>query len=454
MTENHESRGGSSTPARERLAAGIRRQRKAAGLSQPQLGKEVGYSRQYISSAENVQHGVPSLELVQAIDRRLEAGGELLDLRKAAQLEAYAIRNDLTGLVTLESAQPDGDVGGEEDDVKRRTLLGLMGQVAVTSPLIERLEEVRRGLDGMFPTEPTDRDADDWEQAVTTYAQEVGAVPANQLLSDLIADFEEIKGRITEAGGFLRTRLVHSGAQLAALTAITLLNLRHERSAERWWRTASRAAEGAGDPALAALVSGRHAVFSLHTAPPSRVLALADSTIARGQNSPCVGVISGLAARAQILSETGRHQEARVALDRVSSMFERLPESALADHQSQWNWAEQRLRHVESYVHAHAGRVAEAQAAHDAATTCYPANSYQGRTQVAVHQAIAMFQAGDVGGGADHLVSVFEALEPWQRADGLVLRSGEAAIDKVPTTMRQDPKVAAATEMINNLAST
>jgi transcriptional regulator with XRE-family HTH domain len=454
MTGDQEQSGGSVGSTRQRLAYEIRRRRKAAGLSQPHLGKEVGYSRQYISSAENAQHGVPSLELVLAIDRRLEAGGELVNLRKAAQLEAYAIRNDLTGLVGVGSARPDGYVDSEEDDVKRRMLLGLLGQVAVASPLVERLEEVRRGLDEVLPETPTERDADDWEHAVLTYAHEVGLVPAARVLGDLVADFAEIKRRIDEASGLLRMRLIHSGAQLAALTAISLSNLRKQRSAERWWRTATRAAEGAVDPKLAALVTGRQAIFSLHTASAPRVVALADAAVARGEHAPCVGVISGLAARAQILSEVGRHAEAGVALHQVTDMFERLPESALTDQRSQWNWAEQRLHHVESHVHAHAGRVNQTRAAQEAASTCYPASNYQGRAQVAMNQALAFIRAGDVGSGADQLASVFDGLESWQRTDGLVLRSGEAVVEKIPMEMRKNPRVSNVAEMINDLAST
>jgi hypothetical protein len=64
-----------------------------------------------------------------------------------------------------------------------------------------------------------------------------------------------------------------------------------------------------------------------------------------------------------------------------------------------------------------------------------------------------MIRAGDVGGGADHLTSVFDGLEPWQRMDGLVLRSGKAAIDKVPREMREHPSISAAAEMINSLAN-
>lgn len=446
MIENAESPKGSAGSARERLASEIRRRRKGAGLSQPALGKEVGYSRQYVSSAENAQHPVPSIELVQAIDRRLGAGNELVNLRKSAQLEAYAIRNDLTGLVSVGDVRHDVRIASEEDDVKRRTLLGLVGQIAVGSQLVDRLEEVRRGLDGMFPAEPTDRDADDWEQVVAVYANEVGIVPAARLLGDLLVDFDEIRRRIAASSGRFRTRLIHSGTQLAVLTAINLVNLGEQRSADRWWRTAHRAAEGAGDPRLAALVSGRHAIYSLHTAPPARVLSLADAATALCQNAPCVGAISGLAARAQLLSEVGQHNEALATLRLVTDMFQRLPASV--DHQSQWNWAEQRLHHVESHVYAHAGRVADARAAHDAASACYPANNWGGPTQVAMHQSVAMIRVGDVRGGAEHLTAVLDSLEPWQRSDGLVLRSGKAVLDKVPLERRADRSVSIASEII------
>lgn len=439
-----------SESAADGLAAEIRRRREDAGLSQRELARRIGYTRAYVAIAERVGGTLPSQVLVQALDNALAARGELVDLRKAAQLEADAIRNQLTGLVNVDGARPDGRVGTEEDDVRRRRLLSLIAQLAVASPLVERLEDVRRRLDGVLSAELTDRDADDWEQAVASYSRDVGTVPATQLLADLAADFEDIKPRIADASGLLRLRLIHSGAQLAALTAISLLYLREQRSAERWWRTASRAAEGARDPKLAALVSGRQAVFSLHGA-PSRVFSLADAAIAHGRNAPCVGVISALAARAQLLSEVGRHAEAVEALHEVTAMFERLPESALTDHQSQWNWAEQRLRHVESHVHAYAGRVNEAQEAHAAASKCYPTNSYQGRTQVAMHRAIAMIRAGDVGGGAEHLTVVLDRLEPWQRSDGLILRSGEAVLNTVPLEQRAHRNVATASNMIRTI---
>lgn len=444
------------------LASELRRLRKSAGLSQPQLALLAGYSKQYISRAESPHRGLPSPELVQAVDRALNANGLLVALREqakaeqrglrtAAQLEAHPGRGGLAKVTSTGESRLGDYVGGEEDDVKRRTLLGL-GSVAMTSPLVDKLEEVRRGLDDMLPAEPTGRDADDWEQAVANYAHEVGTMPAVQLLSDLVADFAEIKVRITEATGLVRTSLIHSGTQLAALTAISLLNLREPRSAERWWRTASRAAEGSADPELAALVSGRQAVFSLHVSPPPRVLALAEAAVARGGHTPCVGAISGLAARAQTLSELGRHSEANVTLRHVTAMFEHLPATAQTDQHSQWNWAEQRLRHVESHVHAHAGRVDQARAAQEAASACYPASNFQGRTQVAMYQAVALIRSGDVRTGSDHLTAIFDDLRPWQRGDGLVLRSAEAVLRTIPLSQRQHPSAVAAADKVGALA--
>lgn len=88
----------SETPAadpRALLGSEIRKARQKAGLSQPQLAKAVGYSRQYMSGAENPNHPLPSAELVQAIDRHLGANNTLIELRKTAHFHAYQARHNL-----------------------------------------------------------------------------------------------------------------------------------------------------------------------------------------------------------------------------------------------------------------------------------------------------------------------------------------------------------------------
>lgn len=63
------------------LAGEIRARRKEAGLSHAQLAAQVGYSRQYVSLAER-PGGLPSADLIKAIDHALAAGGALIELRE------------------------------------------------------------------------------------------------------------------------------------------------------------------------------------------------------------------------------------------------------------------------------------------------------------------------------------------------------------------------------------
>ncbi|MEU5696739.1 helix-turn-helix transcriptional regulator [Actinosynnema sp. NPDC020468] len=78
--------------ARARLAHEIRRRRTEAGLSQPQLAKKIGYTRQYVSLAEREVHNLPSAEFIKAIDQALDAGGVLTALRAQGKAEQEHLR--------------------------------------------------------------------------------------------------------------------------------------------------------------------------------------------------------------------------------------------------------------------------------------------------------------------------------------------------------------------------
>ncbi|MGX7829776.1 helix-turn-helix transcriptional regulator [Actinokineospora sp. 24-640] len=79
-------------PAAAELAAEIRRLRISAGLSQKELAAQVGYTRQYVSLAERTGGNLPSLELVRALDARLNADGRLLALRDQARTDQRTLR--------------------------------------------------------------------------------------------------------------------------------------------------------------------------------------------------------------------------------------------------------------------------------------------------------------------------------------------------------------------------
>ncbi|ONH33951.1 MULTISPECIES: helix-turn-helix transcriptional regulator [Protofrankia] len=80
--------------AKRELASRIRELRLAASLSQKQLADRVGFERGYVCQAESAR-GVPSENLVYALDRALDAAGELRTLREQARREQQARRYGL-----------------------------------------------------------------------------------------------------------------------------------------------------------------------------------------------------------------------------------------------------------------------------------------------------------------------------------------------------------------------
>ncbi len=355
---------------------------------------------------------------------------------------AYAVAFNMPETVLF------GGRGTDNDDVERRTFLTL-ATAATAASLARDIEPLRTAFESAAAVAVGRRDADTWERVAWEYAGEVGWAPAELLQRELATDFGELTRLIGEAAGTARLRLVHVAAQLAALTAITLTNLGEPRGARRWWRTAGRAADETGDHSTAALVRGRSAVFALYgAASPLSVLNMADEAIEVGQGTPCTGVVSGHAARAQALAELGRHREASEALDDVRNVYDRLPEFVRADRTTQWGWSDQRFWYVASTVHTHAGSLDDALNAQDKALAAYPTRNWQARTQVEMHRAGVLMRAGDVDEGARHMVRVLERLPAEQRADGLLQQSAMTSLRLAPTEQTQRRTIREARELL------
>lgn len=96
MTDQAANRDDEPDPAVARLAEEIRRRRKDADLSHAQLAGQIGYSRQYVSLAERARKGLPSADLVNALDSALRADGALVALRQQAIVARIALRRSRT----------------------------------------------------------------------------------------------------------------------------------------------------------------------------------------------------------------------------------------------------------------------------------------------------------------------------------------------------------------------
>lgn len=138
-------------PALVRLAEEIRCLREGAGLSQSQLAVQSGYSKQYISRAENPKRGLPSAELIRALDSALDARGGLIALRAMAKDEQQTRRSrhqnsipmhpdsSAAILVSHDDSTPRGVV-----DVNRKQFLGgLVATVAAPALVISGVSSAR-----------------------------------------------------------------------------------------------------------------------------------------------------------------------------------------------------------------------------------------------------------------------------------------------------------------------
>lgn len=126
-------------PLVQLLAEEIRRRRKAAGLSQPQLAALIGYTTQYVSLAERPKRGLPSVELVRALDDALGAGGALVALRQQAYAERKASRsgaNNATASAEAAGCGPRASADpAEVENTKRRELVASAAAIAFGASL-------------------------------------------------------------------------------------------------------------------------------------------------------------------------------------------------------------------------------------------------------------------------------------------------------------------------------
>lgn len=387
-------------------AVRLEAEREARGWSKPAMARALFKALDLRASAQQVD----------SLARQIR-GYERGEHRPRDWAVPYAKVFDLS----VEELFGTSDVDADNDDVDRRTLLGLMATGVAGSTLSRDSDPLRHAFEEAVALDTSDRDADAWERVAYDYAREVGWAPAAVLQEELAVDFAELTRLVSTGHGRARTRLVHVAAQLAALIAINLTNLGEGRAARRWWRTAARAADHTGDHTAAALVRGRAAVFSLYAPTPRlSVVEAAEEAVEAGQGIPCSGVMSGHAAKAQALAELGRHDEAADALDTLRDVYENLPETVRTERGSQWGWSYGRLLYVTSFVHTCAGNVGPAMASQEEALDLIPDRNWQIRGQIEMHRAGVLLLDGDVDEGSRHMVRVLEGLPVELRGDGLL----------------------------------
>lgn len=332
----------------------------------------------------------------------------------------------------------------DDDDVRRRRFLELAGTLVVG----QHVDAFRRSLDAALDRDLDGMDIEEYEQAVHAYGHEISVLAPAEILPELLLDFDEVRGLIARGRGSVEPRLLRVAGQLAALIAHTVVCAGRPQAARRWWRTVRRAADSAGDRELAAIAYGQQAVQSLYGGyAPTQVIDLADRAVAATARAPSAGLMSALAARAQALAAVGDRSGARRALEDVTAAFERLPDEA-RDGSPAFDWSEDRLHHVRSYVHSHLADERQAEQAHDRALELYDKTLFRGPTQVRLHRATRLILGGDPTEGVRYATQVLDALPPARRTDGFVRQLAHDALAAVPESARALPPVAEYRELL------
>lgn len=242
--------------------------------------------------------------------------------------------------------------------------------------------------------------------------------------------------------------LSRSAALLAAVMAMSLVNLGEFKQSRLWWRAARQTADASRDPAVRTWVRGHDAMHALYDHRPLRAaLARAGEALAIGGATAYSGCGEALGAQAQTLALLGRAEEARTAVDQLADLFERLPNDVTKDHGTIYGYPQTRMWHSTSYVHTHLGNTAAARAAQDNALTLYPIGRVRARAQVQLHTARCLVLDGHLDDGVHHASAVIDAV-PLQHRTAMVLGMGHKVYDAVPTSERTRPTVAGLREML------
>ena len=349
------------------------------------------FLREYLRTARDLGYDVESLS--QRTFDRWRAGHIALPRPPAPDILSVMLGR--TAAELFQQAPPALTVATsnlEEDTVHRRELLRLAlvaGGLGISAAADSVLERSRRGMDatlerGQLSTMTLQR----WDQAADDYAADYQITAPHKLLSDVVADFDEIQDLLGEPRpSGVRASLARSSARLAVMAAICLSALGAHRQARNWLHTARLAAGDAGDPALAGLVMARTSIVTLYYGKPGQ--ALADATTA-----------------AALLGNSGGPDAARAHIVAARAMA--------------------RLGHDERGVMAH---LETAAALHATLTPAQRADTAFGYTdrQIAWHTANALTTMGRTQEALPLQMQALKAYRPTEQLDPSLIRLDMAA---------------------------
>lgn len=342
-----------------------------------------------------------------------------------------------------------GGGGLSSEDMNRRLLLTSTVGLAFAggAPGANKaLETLRTQLtQSVASTTHLDLDVSEWDAVAWEYGQSYLTTPPSLLLSDLAVELADLWPQINrERNDSRKHDLSRVAAQLAAVMAMSLVNLGNTRAANRWWRTARYAADAAGDASIRVWTRGEEGVRALYAHHGlSRAVDLADEALAIGGTTYAA---QALAAKAQALALLGRADDARATVEMIEPIFTKTPATVTGDEASVYGWPQSCLRHAESFVYSHLGLADEASRAQQQALALYPTGETRSRALVHLHEALCQMDF-DIDAGSHHAAHAISSLPVAQRTT-MILHIGHRIVMAVPERERARPSVAGLREAL------
>lgn len=385
----------------ESFGSALRTMREAAGFSLAALARRANVSKSQLGNLETGTRP-PTIEIAEAIDRALRAGGVLIELAAAER--------------------------GGKDDMRRRALLATIGAAAslgtVAGPHALG-DMIRHGLLEAAGT------TDDWDAVIADSTRRLVSDPSPQFGAAMLTNLTILRQQLAQRSD---RETLRCAAKLGQLYGLWLGNQTSLGGADHWYRSATALADRSGDLDTQVWVRGRSASRGIYEGwTAQRTLDGAGSALALTPR-PTLGALEAHAARAEVYALTGEITAGRRAVADMMDVADRIPgptvKAGAGPHQ--------RAVFLRAFLECRIGDRTTAEAACDEADRVL-AHLPMWLIELQIYRARAMVAAGDVTDGIAYALRAVNDLRHEVRVIAVAVRD---ICQTVPTGYRGDDLVA------------
>jgi tetratricopeptide (TPR) repeat protein len=314
------------------------------------------------------------------------------------------------------------------------------------TPALERAAVLQRGMTDTLSAGPmTDAGLEEWRFTVSRHGRATRYRPALEHLDELTADFADLQRLIKHRHPPpVRRQLTVAAAHMSGLVALTLLKLGDPGSRD-WWRTGRAAAAASEDRAAMSWMYAHEAYELYYAGNIEGAVELASRAQHLAGGLPCVGPALAAPLEARAHAVQGRRDEAAGALERAQVALDRLPTEERIP--SAFGYSESQFRFHAGNAWTHLARTSQAKEQHARALELYPEFDQTDRALVHLDQAACLALDGQPAAAAAHAAETIIRLPADQRSTFIAYRAGQL-IATVPDSERALPEVRSLSEML------